>query len=194
MLVTSGFGALGHGGLWFFILMLFFTCATGMKMFRSGYAVLPYLLLTGGLLLASSRIMIYATGMLSNAIKADKGGDPHQVQALRSTSEHPVLIDSQTARYLFDYRIPAGFLDWSFSAPFPKALATDEALRPGDVYLIGPDSMEGFNVKYHLNLTIPKWNPFGSAKNFHVYPQQYYFLRAEDCSGLNDQKIGRAHV
>ena len=187
MLVTAGLGALGHGGLWFFILMLLFTCVTGMKIFRSRFAVLLPLLLTGGLLLASSRIMIYATGILCNAIKADKGGDPHTVQALRSTSEHPVLIDSQTARYLFDYRIPAGFLDWSFSAPFPKALATDEALRPGDVYLIGPDSMEGFNVKFHLNLTIPKWDPFRSTKKFHVYPHRYYYLRAEDVSDLNSR-------
>jgi len=183
-LATAFIGALGHGAIWYVILMLLVTSAAGVKQISTKWSLtLPWLVAVA-LLIANSRNVIYAAGIVSGKIRSDKGNRLAETRATRATREHQVLIDSETARYVFDYRIPQNFLDWNFSSTFPGTLPTDDGMHPGDIYLIGPDSVDWLNLKTHLNLEMPKWAPLGSKKSFHEFPQWAYLIRPEYCDGL----------
>ncbi len=182
--LTGLVGALGHVGCWQIFLMLLLALAAISKTLSARRGALLAVTVVAALLVADSRIFIYAAGQATNRIKADLGPQIEAARALRSTPEHPVLIDSEAARYVFDYRLPPGFLDWNFSAKFPNSLPTDDPLRPDDRYLIGPASVDWLNVKTHLNRDLPRWQPVGPRKSFHEFPRRAYIISPEECGGL----------
>lgn len=182
--VTALVSGSGHGVLWYIILMLLFFCVAGVNPPAGKLTVYLPVLVAGVLLLANTRNFIYAAGMLSGKIQSDKGGQVAEAQALRSTPEHPVLIDSETARYVFNYQLPANSLDWSFSSRFPGSLPTDDPLRPGDIYLVGPSSVNWLNLKTHLHLQLPIWKPLGPAKTFDEFPRRAYVIRPQQCGEM----------
>ncbi len=179
---TTLAGAIGHGAIWYVLLMLLFISASGVRPVARAPVLMPFAI-AAVLLIANSRHFLYAAGMVSGKIKADQGDRLAEARALRSSPEHAVLIDSETARYVFDYRIPQHFLDWSFSSRFPGTLATDDPLRPGDIYLVGPMSVDWLNLKTRLDMRLPRWKPLGPGKTFHEFPRRVYLIHPEQCGG-----------
>jgi hypothetical protein len=176
-------GGLGHGAIWYVILILLLTGAVGIRPVSSRWTILIQLLVASVLLVANSRNFICAAGVLGGKIKADQG-DQLAARQIKAAPGHPVLIDGATARYVFDYQLAPDFFDFYFSSPFPKTLPTDEPLRPGDTYLIGPDSVNWLNEKTRLNRPIPVWKPFGNKKSFFEYPRWVYVIHPDDLPDL----------
>lgn len=179
--IAAVLGILGHGFYWYVFLLLLLAATACLAQFPPRRAFILQALLAVALLVAVSRIIIFAAGITANRIKADPGERLAEARLLRPTPEHPLLVDGDTARYVFDYRLPPGCLDWNFSAPFPGSLPTDAPLRPGDIYLIGPASVDWLNKKTSLNLALPKWQPLGPGKSFHEFPRRAYLIRPQDC-------------
>lgn len=177
-------GGIGHGTVWYVTFILLLIGAAGVKLIPENGKILLPLVIAAVLLIANGRLFIFAIGMLGDEIKSDKGDQWAETRTLQSTPEHPLLLDCETARYVFNYRLPRNSLDWFFSAPFPKVLPTDVALRPNDIYLIGPDTVNYLNLKTHLNLDLPKWEPLGTKKTFYRYPEKAYLIHPADCGGL----------
>ncbi len=189
--VSAFISGSGHGVIWYVVLMLFLFSINGERAPAGNLARhLPWVIV-GVLLMANTRNCIYVAGMLSGKIRGDKGDRVTEAQALRSTPDQPVLIDSETARYIFDYRIPVDFLDWSFSSRFPGTLPTDDPLRPRDIYLVGPNSVDWLNLKTHLNLDVPTWKPLGPGKTFHTYPRWTYIVRPQECGEVKGRQAPR---
>jgi hypothetical protein len=176
-------GGLGHGAIWYVILILLLTGSVGLRLAPPSRTILIQLLVASVLLVANSRYFIYAAGILGGKIKPDLGEQAAAAQQFKATPEHPVLIDSNTARFLFDYRLAPNFSDFYFSAPFPMALPTDAPLRPDDTYLIGADAINLLDKKTHLNQAVPVWKPVGNKKTFIVHPRWVYMIHPDDLSG-----------
>jgi hypothetical protein len=89
------------------------------------------------------------------------------------------------ARFLFGYRLPPDFLDVHFAAPFPKNFAVDD-MRPGDIYLIGPETVEKLKEFTLIDAPVPLWGPLGLAGNrcFPRHPRHVYVVPVEACHGL----------
>ena len=176
-------GGLGHGAIWYVILILLLTGAVGIRPVSSRRMIWIHALVTVVLLLANSRNFICVAGVLGGKIKLDQGDQLAAARQIKATPEHPVLVDSFTARYVFSYHLAPDFLDFYFSARFPLTLPTDVPLRPGDTYLVGPDSVNWLDEKTHFNRFVPVWKPLGNRKTFIEYPRWTYLIHPDDLSG-----------
>lgn len=177
-------GVLGHGALWYlFLVALVFTTAVGSH-FKTTFKNILACLFVLTLVSANIRVAIYAYGMMTNKIKSTAG--LAAVDTLETTGKETVLLDGAAARYVFDYRLPSGFLDWNFSSRFPGSLPTDEPLRVGDVYLVGPDNIRFLEQKTPFRACLSQWRPFGLGKSFHEFPRQIHLIRAADCGATGE--------
>jgi hypothetical protein len=96
--------------------------------------------------------------------------------------EWSVPLAVGAAFLVFGYRLPAGALNWEFSAPFPQQTATDTTLLPGDVYLLGPLSADLFSQKGFGSATPEMWTPLPLLRwGFYQHPRDAYILRGADC-------------
>jgi hypothetical protein len=138
------------------------------------------LLVTMTLLLANSKTFINVAGILSGAIKSDNCVHYDEARAVRSTKEHPVLVDEFVARYVFNYRIPAGCIYWPFSAPFPAELPTETKLLAEDVYLLGPLNVDKLNQLCLLNKPQPMWGLWQRRWSFYKHPRDVFIIRVKD--------------
>jgi hypothetical protein len=102
-----------------------------------------------------------------------------------------VLVDFALARYVYDYRIPPGFLDFEFSAPFPGVSVRDYFQRQ-DIYVVSPESVD--YLKFWTKLDVP-WMPQWSFCNvarlpllgrwtLYKQPCMTYVIPADTCGGL----------
>ena len=135
-------GGLGAGTLWYIVLtlLLFSRCRRGQK--PAGMEPkLKAVIVLAFLLCKHRHAFTTVWGVLGGKIKSDRGLEAGVASDARSTPEHPVLLDSWVARYIFDYKIPAGLLDIQFAAPFPKSHIVGQ-MRPGDIYLVGPENVD----------------------------------------------------
>jgi hypothetical protein len=133
------------------------------------------------LVLANVEVPLIAYGQVRGKILTSRGPEIAQARALQSTPDHTVLLDPYVARYAFDYKIPPGFLDLDFAAPFPNHFATDD-MRSGDVYLASPASVEALEQNTNLNLPVKAWRPFGLPnRNYYVEPYRVYVIPSERC-------------
>ena len=153
-------GALGHGSAWFaslIILVLGAPVLAGLS--RTGRLALGGLFLAV-FLVANTTTFVLMGGMLSGKVKFH---DPPRadVLAIRSSSEHPALVDSAVARYTFDFRLPQGFIDWNYSAPFPGMNAVFDKINLPDLYLLGPGTVMYLESYGRLNLPVETWTPLG---------------------------------
>ena len=176
-------GGLGHGAIWYVTLILLLSCAVGFRPVPARRTILIQSLVAAVLLFANSRNFICAAGVLGGKIKPDQGDQAAVARQIKATPEHPVLIDSSTARYVFDYHLTTDFFDFYFSSPFPLTLPTDVPLRPGDTYLVGPASVNWLDQKTHFNRVVPVWKPVGKKKTFIEYPRWVYLIHPDDLSG-----------
>jgi hypothetical protein len=176
-------GVLGAGTLWYVVLTLLLYAAAVAK---NQPALEPKLKVVLVLAICFANISMLATawGMLGGKIKSDRGPEAGVAFDARSTPEHPVLVDSWVARYIFDYKIPAGLLDIQFAAPFPKSHIVGQ-MRAGDIYLVGPENVAVLKKETLLDLGVAAWIPFGLPHRFfYRYPCQVFVIPAENCHGL----------
>ena len=183
--VLAVIGGLGHGALWYAIFVLFVVTAALLKGLSRPLRVVVQALLVAVLLIANSRNLVQGFGIITGQIDTEQGSRRSDALALRSTTEHPVLIDVSVARYVFDYRIPKGFLDWDAAAPYPLTMAVQTNLRAGDIYLVGPSSVDLMNNYTYLNQPVPRWSPLKLNRwAFHRNPRRIFIIPAESCGGL----------
>ena len=180
-LALAGIGGLGHGAIWYVVFILFVLATAYTRQAGPRISAVSQAVLTCILVVACGRYLVELTGMATGNIKSEK--IRHKQTSFRKpTPDHPLLIDSATARYVFDYRLPKKVLDWSFAAPFPYTLATDTTLRPEDVYLLGPSSVDTLHKSNQIEISTPKWAPLRQIKwSFNRNPELTYIIEAKDC-------------
>jgi len=176
-------GGLGNGTFWYVILILLFLTGSELKQPGSGFrrnAII--VMVAGSLLLANIKTFVNIAGILTGKVDSKPSANLAEISALRSTTEHPLLIDEPVARYVFDYRLPAGALDWTFSAPFPKQLAFETDLQRGDIFLLGPLWAQRLSDKGLAKESPEMWAPLPSRQwAFFRHPRDVYLIRAADC-------------
>ena len=173
-------GALGHGSSWYVIFVLFLLAGSLVKQFPGIWGkMLPWTVALL-LLVANSRALSCAFGQLTHRIEQMPPESVETVRQLRPTAEQPLLLDNPVARYVFDYRLPAGCIDFEFAAPFPGSTATDTNLRDGDIFLLSPGTVlrigKGncyFSIDWCNVLGVEYWR---QVKN----PREVYFIPARD--------------
>ena len=176
-------GGLGQGTLWYIILTLLLYAAAVVKNQPALEKKLKMVVVLA-VLLANAEMLTTIWGMMTRKIKSDRGPQVGMASDMRPTPEHPVLLDSSVARYVFDYKIPAGMLDIQFAAPFPGSHAVGQ-LHPGDVYLVGPPNVEVLKDATLLDVGVAKWVPFGLInRHFYHYPCRVFVIHEEECHGL----------
>jgi len=176
--ILAAIGWLGHGVLWYVIFSLFALTTAYVQQSSSRRAWLPQVVLAIALLIANSKNCLEIIGLAAGRVTAET--DSPAIPQL--SPEHPMLIDPSSARYAFNYRLPKGVIDWNFSAPFPKELATDSALHPDDIFVVGASAIEVLNRNKLLDESLPKWNPLGWDRwSFYQHPQRIYVIYAKDC-------------
>lgn len=182
VIVGLGFlGCLGQGMVWYMILSLFALTAVHWGHPGSARSMAGLGAIVAVLLIAHSRTVFEIFGEVSGHIhrKTNPGQTPEAMP--QPTPEHPVLIDATAARYVYEYRLPKGAIDWAFSAPFPKTLPSDVPLRPEDIYVVGPTSIYWLNTRLQLQLPLPKWTPIKVARwSFPKHPRLIEVINAKD--------------
>jgi hypothetical protein len=176
-------GGLGAGTLWYIVLTLLLYCA-GVAINQPGLEQKLKVVMALAVLFANAGMLATIWGMLLGKIKSDRGPELGVAFETRSTPEHPALVDSWVARYVFDYKIPAGLLDIEFAAPFPGSHIVGQ-MRAGDIYLVGPQNVEVLKKATLLDIGVAAWVPFGLPNRyFYRYPCQVFVIPMEDCHGL----------
>jgi hypothetical protein len=188
--LTALVGGIGHGSAWFAVLMMFFLAASLSRNAARHKSFLPVALFLV-LLLATGKGLMNVAGMLSGEIQNDRGGQYVEAMRLRSTPEHPVLVDCAVARYIYDYKIPRGFLDFGFSAPFP-GLGVADFFQRQDVYVVSPENADYLKLWTRLDFPpMPQWSPLGVSRlpllgrwTLYKYSCSGFIIPAETCGGL----------
>ncbi len=185
--VVAATGGIGAGTMWWLIwLMLILTGAAARRNSRFVKILLPAAVMIA-LLVGNRRLGANCFGLVSGRIGRDKGEMFQTALAMRPTPEHPLLLDGEVARYIFDYRIPEGALDLSFGAAFPGSIPGDRnrsELRKEDIFLAGPETVSLLTRITYLEEPTPKWFAFGlGALKFEQYPRRVYIIEPERCKG-----------
>jgi len=175
-------GVIGFGTIWFPILMIFLLATPVLN-----HAARPWSLYFGGLMVAlflatNAGNIIQTYGIMLGRITRDAGETSQAARTLRSTAEHPLLVDPATARYTFDYRMPPGSLDLTFAAHFPEAYIQTVPPRDGDIMVVGPETIRFIKRYVILNQPVRQWLPWGiKDAAFDAFPRHAYILSAADC-------------
>jgi hypothetical protein len=187
-LVTALIGGIGIGSAWYAVLMMFYLAASISKNAARHKIILP-VVLSLVLLLANGKSLMNTVGILTGEVQNDRGGQFAEAVKLRSTPEHPVLVDEAVARYVFDYRIPRGFFDFEFSAPFPGTRLPD-FFQQQDVYVVSPRGVSFLKIHTRLDFPpLPNWSLLGLARwssnwSFDKHPCSVFVIPAETCRSL----------
>jgi len=171
-------GGLGNGTMFFILLGVLFLTASVPRSGKLGLVVSA--VVVASLLVANVKFLINLAGIASGGIESRHDYGKTEAAAIVSTPGHPALLDEATARYVFDYRIPKGFIYWPFSAPFLGELPMDTPLRPGDVYILGPNSAEQLHSRQLTDVEPPKWGLKTRRWAFYRHPREAYVFRVDD--------------
>ncbi|MGB8356669.1 MAG: hypothetical protein WCD79_22415 [Chthoniobacteraceae bacterium] len=197
LLVASGFvltaliGGIGIGATWY-VFLIILCLAVSVSGNVTGNKIFLPATLSLVMLLANSKSLLNAAGVLSGEIQEDHVGQAAAIH-LRPTTDHPVLVDKAVARYVFDYKIPGGFIDFAFSAPFP-GFGVKDFFAAQDVYLVSPSNVDYLRSETQLDFpSPPKWAPLGLEKwSLEKHPYHTFVISAESCKGLrSDQETHR---
>jgi hypothetical protein len=179
-------GALGAGTLWYINLMLLLWASALLKA-GPAFGLRLKLMLALALCLANVEVPITAYGEFSGHISRDLGPEWQQASTLRSTPGRAVLVDESVARYALGYRITSGFFDMHFAMPFPH-MFTGRQMAAGDIYLVGPGTVDWLKACTLLDVPTPKWSPFAlHNRQFASDPRRVFVIPAENCPS-RDQK------
>lgn len=178
-------GGIGHGFIWWSMILIFiFAGSFAAGNSRSVVRIMGVMVVLA-LLMANRKLFANTYGIITAKINTKPSAQNAVISAMRPGPEHPLLLDSAVARYVFDYRIPTGCFDVEFGSPFPGGLPGDlnsSELRPGDVYLVGPDTVTLLKNRTSLQRDVPIWNAFGLQQfKFVKDPRAVYVVSAEDC-------------
>lgn len=185
--VASGFmGGLTWGNGWYASLIAFLS--GGAFFSKAGPAAWrrfakPAMVLV--FLMANLTLAIQTFGEFTGNIVVTAPENADEVRSMRSTPEHPVLVTEPVCRYVFDYKIPPGFVLFEFSAPFPGFNATDAPLKAKDTFVLGPGALNMMNDRLHTHFPVETWSAFG-LKNFteYKYPKEARVLRVPEIKEL----------
>jgi hypothetical protein len=175
-------GGLGRVTIWFVFLSTF---ALAIHLLQNSFGrqrtVLIATSLAVGLLIANLKTLIHIYGIASGDITSNAGRQRGEALAMRATPEQPVLLDADVARYVFDYRIPEGFIYYPFAMPFPKSMAIlPQTLLPEDICLLGPGCVETLEKDRLIDLPLPTWNMGLKKWSFFREPRKVYVIRAKE--------------
>jgi hypothetical protein len=175
-------GGLGNGTIWFvFLSALALAAQLSQNSPARSRTVILASVLTVVALFANFKTMMHITGIVSGQIKSTPGGRLSEAKAMRATPEHAILVDQFTARYVFDYRIPEGFIYYPYAMPFPNSMAVlPQSLLPGDICILSPTSVENLNQGHLLDLPVTVWNPGLKRWSFYREPREVYIVRANE--------------
>jgi hypothetical protein len=172
---------LGAGSSWYVIFILFLLAAAVVKKISRTRAMALELTIAALMLLANSTKLIEAIGFVTGKIDTQPPANRAAILAMRPTKEHPVLVDVGAGRYAFDYKIPPGFIDFDFAAPFPGVDATTTKLRTEDTYVLGPSATQLLDLAAHTHHDIEGWNVLGFRNwTFYRHPREAYIIPAHE--------------
>jgi hypothetical protein len=174
--------SLGHGATWFLALIVILLAAQRVVPVATEATILPWLGAATVLALANVRPIVEIAAGLSGAIVSGQSGNYPEALAIQPTPAHPLLVDSSSARYLYDYRLPEGALDFQFSARFPGVDATMDPLRPEDVYVVGALGMARLEEQRWCPPHLRTIRPLGSFTGaFPTHPRQVFIVTGVEC-------------
>jgi hypothetical protein len=132
--------------------------------------------------------LIEVYGILTGKIHCQPPENRATILALDSTKEHPVILDSSTARYIYDYKLPPNALDFGFAAPFPGFLPIDTKLRPDDIFVIGPSKTSLLNAEIHTSYPVEYWSVFRlKGRSYFKNPCEAFVIPARDCVAFQEK-------
>jgi hypothetical protein len=184
----AGIGkAFGPGSSWYLFFIIFLLISALAERLRRSQMLALEVALAFVLLIANSSRLLEQYGILTGKIQCLPIANREAILAMKSTPEHPLLIDNGVAR-VFDYRIPPGYLDFGFSAPFPGFFDTPDHMHPEDIYILGVGKIIVLNSVLHANFPIEYWSPFSVSSHDYVkYPCQIFILPAAKCIEIRDE-------
>jgi hypothetical protein len=187
-------GGLGSGTAWWTFLMMVLLAGSLLKNLarRRAVARLGFIILT--MLIINRKMLVQTGGILAGKIKPDRGEVLPEVFSLKPTAEHPILLDGWVARYVYDYRLPEGALDFASATKFPGMTpgfyslpaSYGPQLRPGDLYVLGNEMLVNLKTyTYFEHASNPKWSFCGLKQlAFEEYPRWVFIVPSESCRGL----------
>jgi hypothetical protein len=184
-LMAGVLGMLGPGAIWFPIFASLLLLGSGFRTISGWRAIGMQGVVLLALLIGNGKSLVAVGGELTGKFHRGQGEQRDAALALQPSPQHRIFVDTEQARYLFGYRIPPGFLAFEYGAPFPKEYVFED-LRPSDIYLVGPQTLEKLNERTFLNHPSPsKWKPVGPKRWWlNQYPRWIYIIPAEDCGKL----------
>jgi hypothetical protein len=193
--LTALIGGIGHGSAWYALLMTFFLAASISKNVVRHKMFLPAAL-SLVLLLSNGKSLMGVVGVLGGKIQNDRGNQFAEALRLRSTPDHPVLVDCAVARYVYDYKIPRDFLDFAFSAPLP-GVGVEDYFQRQDIYVVSPENVDYLKFWTRLDYPpMPQWSfcgasrlPFLGRWVLYKHPCSVFVIPAEVCGGLRRTSV-----
>ncbi len=184
VLVSGLIGGLYFGSAWYVILMLLFVATSLWRRVPRSMAIVLGSVMILAFLAGNSSVLAQIASGLHGDIQTDLGPQGDEARAMAPTAAHPLLVDTCVARYVFDYRLPKGCVDFGFAARFPAFDTTQADLRAGDIYLVGPSSLMGLEQWTHLDRSAPEEFQAGRRRwTFFKHPRQVFIITAEECGG-----------
>jgi hypothetical protein len=184
-------GAIGSGTAWWAILVMLLLGASLVKGLPRSRGIALQVVIAVTLLVVNRKVFAECWGLCTGKIDSERGGQLAAALRLKPTPEHPLLVDSWVARYVWDYRLPDGTLDLEWGTRFPGAspgayrVAANEGteVRPGDIYVIGYYLRNCLEQRTYLEpLARPQWAVLGLKKlAFERSPREVYVIPAESC-------------
>jgi hypothetical protein len=178
---------MGHGTLWYIILIIFLLSASLLKRISGFRTTVLQAALILTLIGANTKVVLEVIGILSGNIRRQLSAENQVAAGLKSTPDHPVLVDCWAARYVFDYRIPEGHLNFEFSSAYPGTGVKD-GFFPGDIYVVGAEKTDELDRITYLERPVPRWSPVGRRWSYYRDSRAIFIIPAETCKGLRPKE------
>ncbi len=180
---------LGHGSVWFLSFLLLLLGSAVAARASTTFSAVLRVMIVAVILLANASPIVDIGGRTMGVISTDKSANYDLALTYQPTPERPVLIDSASARYLYDYRLPSGCLDFQFAAKFPGIDATMAPLRREDVYVVGTLGMRRIEEQKLAAPQVQIFRPAGSlTPPFFVHPRYVYVVTGAECLSRMEQR------
>jgi hypothetical protein len=181
-------GVFGPGTTWYLVFAVFLLAAVLFqrisRTWSAAFAIAIAMVMVG----ANGSQFTQEFGVLTGKIDVSPPENRAAILAMQFTPDHTIILDSVTARYVYDYKLPPGVLDFGFAAPFPAFLPLDVKLRPGDIYVISPGKVSVLNDELHASYPLEYWSLFNvKGRSFSKHPTRAFVIPATDCIKLETQ-------
>ena len=174
-------GVFGPGTTWYLIFAVFLLAAVLFQKLSRAWLTFFAALIAVVMIGANSSQFTGEFGVLTGKIDMSPPANRDVILTMQSTPDHTVILDFGTARYVYDYKLPLGVLDFGFAAPFPAFFPIDVKLRPGDIYVIGPGKVSLVNDELHASYPLEYWGLFNlKGHTFNKHPTQAFIIPAAD--------------